>query len=72
MIFSPVLTVVVSSLTSPGVVWGSGGVRCFVVVLGFGVGAGLLVVVIGLRVVVVGLFVGVETSENIRKTLILT
>ena len=54
------MTVVGSSLTSSGVVWGSDGVGLFVVVVGFGDGVGLFVVVFGLGV-------GVETSENIKK-----
>ena len=54
------MTVVGSSLTSSGVVWGSDGVGLFVVVAGFGDGVGLFVVVFGLGV-------GVETSENIKK-----
>ena len=67
------MTVVGSSLTSSGVVWGSDGVGLFVVVAGFGDGVGLFVVVVGfgdgvgLFVVVFGLGVGVETSENIKK-----
>ena len=67
------MTVVGSSLTSSGVVWGSDGVGLFVVVVGFGDGVGLFVVVVGfgdgvgLFVVVFGLGVGVETSENIKK-----
>ena len=54
------MTVVGSSLTSSGVVWGSDGVGLFVAVAGFGDGVGLFVVVFGLGV-------GVETSENIKK-----
>ena len=67
------MTVVGSSLTSSGVVWGSDGVGLFVVVAGFGDGVGLFVVIVGfgdgvgLFVVVFGLGVGVETSENIKK-----
>ena len=54
------MTVVGSSLTSSGVVWGSDGVGLFVVVAGFGDGVGLFVVVVGFGD-------GVETSENIKK-----
>ena len=59
------MTVVGSSLTSSGVVWGSDGVGLFVVVAGFGDGVGLFVVVVGfgdgvgLFVVVVGFGDGV-------------